>query len=363
MRSVGSARAAYAEHAAGMTAPLIVTADESLLDELLRLAAAAEATPEVAPDAGTALRSWLAAPLVLVGLDAAISLVRLAPPRRRGVHLVVGGPPPDDVFRTAVRLGAQDVVELPRSEAWLVEAFADLVDPSTARGLTVGVVGGCGGAGASVLAAALGQLAARHGPALLVDADPLGPGLDRMVGLEESAGLRWEALEQTTGRLSARSLREAVPRTGRLGVLTFGSRRPGPLQAFAVREALAAARRGHETVVVDLPRAGDPLVEEVVARCDRLVVVTTATVPAVAATARLVARLPGGVRTLVVRGKGLSGRDAGQATGLREVIEMPDQRGLDESIDLGLGPLRGRRGALARAADQVLEQSARRVAA
>ena len=37
-----------------MTAPLFVTADETLLDELLRLAAAAGSTPEVAHDAPAA---------------------------------------------------------------------------------------------------------------------------------------------------------------------------------------------------------------------------------------------------------------------------------------------------------------------
>ena len=35
---------------------------------------------------------------------------------------------------------------------------------------------------------------------------------------------------------------------------------------------------------------------------------------------------------------------------------MPDQRGLDEAIDLGAGPVRSRRGALARAARQVAER-------
>jgi secretion/DNA translocation related CpaE-like protein len=346
-----------------MTTPLIVTADESLLDELLPLAAAAGVTPEVAADAGVALRSWMAAPLVLVGLDAVGPIQRLAPPRRGNVHLVVGASPPDEVFRLAVGLGAEDVVELPRSDAWLAEAFADLVDPSGARGLTVGVVGGCGGAGASVFATALGQVAARDGATLLVDADPQGPGLDRLLGMEDSDGLRWEGLEQTTGRLGSRSLREAVPRAGPLGVLTFGVGRPASLQAFAVREALAAARRGHETVVVDLPRAGDALTEELVGRCDRLVVVTTATVPGVAASARVCARLPGGLRTLVVRGRGVPAREAGRATGIRDVVEMTDQRGLDEAIDVGLGPVRGRRGALARAAAQVLGGAHQRVAA
>lgn len=339
-----------------MTTPLLVTSDDGLLDELLRLAAAAGVTPEVAPDGGSALRSWLTAPLVLVGLDQAASLARLAPPRRADVHLVVGAAAPDDVFRTALRLGAQDVAELPRSGAWLVEALTDLADPARARGLTLGVIGGCGGAGASTFAGALGQVAARRGPALLVDADPRGSGLDRLLGVEGSPGTRWETLEQTTGRLSARSLRDAVPARDGLGVLTWAPGRAGPLQAFAAREALSAARRGHDTVVVDLPRAGDALTEELVSRCDRLVVVTRATVLGVAATARLCARLPGRARTVVVRGAGVPADEVARVTGVRTAVAMADQRRLDESVDLGLGPVRGRRGPLFRAASEVLAQ-------
>lgn len=50
--------------------PLIVTTDAELLDELVRLAAAAGVEPEVAPDAVAARRRWTAAPMVLVGTDA-----------------------------------------------------------------------------------------------------------------------------------------------------------------------------------------------------------------------------------------------------------------------------------------------------
>jgi len=91
-----------------------------------------------------------------------------------------------------------------------------------------------------------------------------------------------------------------------------------------------------------------------VSRCDRLVVVTNATVLGLAATARLCARLPGSARTLVVRGSGVPIAQVARATGVREVVSMTDQRRLDESVDLGLGPVRGRRGPLSRAAVEVL---------
>src|SRR3954447_3842386 len=128
-----------------MTAPLFVTADETLLDELVRLAAAAGTTPEVAHDVPAALRAWSQAPLVLVGEDLAPELARVAPPRRDAVFVGLTAPVPGRVFQVALALGAESVAELPRSEGWLVERLTDVVDSGPARGLTIGVVGGSGG--------------------------------------------------------------------------------------------------------------------------------------------------------------------------------------------------------------------------
>ncbi|MGI8645879.1 MAG: septum site-determining protein Ssd [Nocardioides sp.] len=338
-----------------MSAPLVVTADKFLLDELLRLAAAAGVTPAVCRSATEALAAWAAAPLVLVGADLAREVALVRPGRRDAAHLVAIGPVPHELFATALAVGAESVAELPQSEAWLVEALTDAGDRAPSLGRVVGVVGGSGGAGATTFACALGQVGARSGPAILVDLDPLGPGLDRVLGLEQHDGVRWDALQQTTGRLSARSLHDAVPRRSGLGVLTWPSGPPGTTQAFAVREAMSAARRGHDLVVADLPRAADPLVAEVIARCDLLLVLTVPTVTGVAAAARLAGRLRGATPTrLVLRGHGVTVREIERATLLRTAVAMPDQRGLAEAIDLGLGPVRSRRGPLARAAEEVL---------
>jgi secretion/DNA translocation related CpaE-like protein len=340
-----------------MTAPLVVTRDQTLCDELLRLAAAAGVTPVVCREPAEALARWVPAPLVLVGADVADELALLRPPRRDGAHLVVHGSDGQDLFGVALAVGVETVAALPRSEAWLVEALTDAGDRAPRRGLVVGVVGGSGGAGATTFACALAQVAARSGSVLLVDLDPLGPGLDRVLGLEQRDGVRWDALEQTTGRLSARSLHDAVPQRDGVGVLTWPPGSVATLQAFAVREALSAGQRGHDLVVVDLPRVVDGGVAEVVARCDQVVVLARPTVVGVSATARVAARLRGAIPTrLVVRGAGVSVREVEQATGLAGAVVMPDQRGLAEAIDLGLGPVRSRRGPLARAAGEVLDR-------
>ncbi|GAA2132003.1 septum site-determining protein Ssd [Nocardioides bigeumensis] len=340
-----------------MGTPLVVTTDPSLSDSVLRLAAAAGVGTEVCEGVAQALARWSAASVVLVGADLAPALAALRPPRRDAVHVLVRDTaPPSDLFGLALTLGAESVAELPRSEAWLVELLTDAGDHAPARGLTVGIVGGSGGAGATTFACALGQVASRSGHALVLDLDPHGPGLDRVLGLDLQEGIRWDALQQTTGRLSSRSLHDAVPRRAGLGVLTWAPGQVGSLQAFAAREAMSAARRGHDVVVVDLPRAADPVVDELVSRCDLLVVVTVPTITGVSSAARQVRRMRRlGPARLLVRGDGLPVGEIERATGVPGALWMRDQRRLAESIDLGLGPVRSSRGPLALAAAEVLD--------
>lgn len=345
--------------------PLVVSADDDLLAELLPLAAAADVAPTIARDPLTALVTWSRAPVVLVGADLAAAMVQAAPEPRARSYVVSGPRPPDRLFRTTLDLGAESVLELPTCAGWLVELLADLTEQQTDRARVIGVIGGTGGAGATTFACALGQWAARSGDAVVIDCDPQGPGLDRMLGLERCEGFRWDALCQTTGRLSARSLREALPRRGSLGVLSwYVDGRAQSLQAFAVREALSAARRGHRVVVVDLPRSPDPLVDEVAARCDELLVVTLGSVVGVAGAARMRARFadhaaPG----VVLRGEAFTADEVARAVGLPVRTQMRDQRALAVAVDLGLGPLRSLRGPLARAAARVLDLPAAGVAA
>ncbi|MCW2785117.1 MAG: septum site-determining protein [Marmoricola sp.] len=341
-------------------APLLVTADERLLAELSRLAAAAGVVPVVAADVGAALRAWAGTSTVLVGADLVAELARARPSRRPQVHVVGAGELTDDVFREAIGCGAESVVTLPASESWLVELLTDAADGGAAASVTVGVVGGAGGVGATVLACAVAQVCARRTGTLLLDADPLGAGVDRVLGLEAVGGVRWDGLVHATGRISARSLREALPSRDGLTLLTWPVDRVGDLPAFAVREALSAAGRGFPVVVVDVPRQAGAIATEVLSHCDRLVLVTTVTVPAVAAAARVARQLPSATTVAVLRGSaaGSVAPEIGRLLGLPVLATMPDQRGLDEAIGLGVGPLRSRRGPLARTARYVAEDLA-----
>ncbi len=147
--------------------------------------------------------------------------------------LVCAEPASKSLWERAVEIGAERVIELPGAESWLVSALADATEgPAPTTGRALAVVGGRGGAGASVFVAALGLTALRMSQsALLIDCDPLGGGLDLVLGAESEQGLRWPDMHLRAGRVAASSLHDALPSrtrgTTRLTVLS-GARKGRP---------------------------------------------------------------------------------------------------------------------------------------
>jgi secretion/DNA translocation related CpaE-like protein len=343
--------------------PLVVTADEASLDALLRLTAGAGATPDVAPDEVAARPFWSSAALVVVADDALASLAAGAPPRRPGVLVVTAAPGDVTVWQRAVTLGAERVLTLPADEALLIGRLADTVDERGGASFTAAVVGGCGGAGASTFAAGLGVAAAGLGMrALLLDGDPLGGGLDLVLGSESVPGVRWPDLMGTAGRVSALSLRDALPQVGALAVLSWDRGDLTSIPAGVMREVLAAGRRGHDVVLVDLPRRMDPAAEEALLQADTTYLVVPGEVRAVAAAGRVAAQLTAlAARVeLVVRGPGPAGLDGPLVSETLELplaAEMRPERGIGAALELGDGLWRRRRGPLARGCRAVLERA------
>lgn len=336
-------------------APVIVSADDHLVAELIRLAAAAGASPVSLREPGDALRHWTRASAVLVGSDVAADLVALSPPRRDRVHVVVGPGASESAYRDAVGCGAESVLELPGGAGRLVELLTDLGDGAAREATTVGVVGGAGGVGATVFASVLADACSARMPTVLLDADPLGAGVDEVLGLDAIEGIRWDAVLTATGRLGGRALRDALPTRDQLAVLAWPRDERPAVDQQAAREVLSAARRGFELVVLDLPRHPHLQTDELLPRCDQVLLVTTSTVPALAASARIARRLPAAATRLVLREApgGVDPAEAARFLGLPVAAVMGRQRRLDEAISLGLGPLRGRRGALGTAARTV----------
>jgi secretion/DNA translocation related CpaE-like protein len=346
---------------------LVLVDDDELLDDLLRLAAAAGCELERAPDVAAARLSWSGAPLVLLDESAAQSCARAGLPRRPRVVLVNRGEPTGGLWQHAVAVGAEHVIALPDGESWLVAALADAAEGPGRSGRVVAVVGGRGGAGASVLAAAIAVAAAADGErAMLVDCDPLGGGLDLLLGAEEAQGVRWPDLSLSEGRVPASSLRAALPapaifgsRNGGLTVLSCDRAGGGP-RPGAVTSVLDAGRRAGETVVCDVPRYPTDAALAALDAADLTVLVVPAEVRSCAAAARVlgVLRQRGGSVRLLVRGPapgGLTPRDVAAALGLPLLHAMRPQPGLAGALDKGAAPGR-RRGPLADAARAVLDE-------
>ncbi|MEO3752623.1 septum site-determining protein Ssd [Streptomyces sp. B6B3] len=344
---------------------LILTEDEALLDDLLRLCAAAGAEAEVLPGAPPDAERWARAPLVLVGDDRAAA--RPAPgqwPGRRPGVLLVGRDLDDHtVWERGVALGVEQVIHLPDDEPWLADRIADAVEGPERPALTVGVLGGCGGAGASTLACALAVRAARQGRrTTLIDADPLGGGLDVLLGGEREPGPRWPAFACAQGRLSAAALDESLPRPHGVSLLSWDRSGLVRLPADAMRSVLTAARRGGGVVVLDLPRAADDAVSEALAWLDLGLLVVPGELRPLAAARQVVGAAGSQVRDLRVvtrmpGGRGLAGAELARLLGLPLAGELPEEPGLPAAAERGDPPGRDSGGVLARFCDALLERA------
>jgi secretion/DNA translocation related CpaE-like protein len=343
--------------------PLAVLADEPLLDQAVQLAAVAGCVIDRAPDVVAARRRWSEAPLVLLDAAAVVACVDAGLPRRTGVVVLCAGEPPPELWQRALAIGAERVLSLPTGESWLLSAFADAIDrPAAVTGRVVALLGGRGGAGASVLAAAVALTALRSGGgALLIDGDPLGGGLDLLLGAEAQTGLRWPDLHLQGGRVPAHALRSALPGrtsgTARLSVVSCDRDGPGP-DPEAIAAVIEAGRRAGDTVVVDLPRHPTPAAEAALDRTDLAVLVIPAELRAGAAARPVAAavRDRGVPVRCVVRGpapSGLKAEDIAKTTETALLAAVRAEPGLPESIErTGLTPKP--RGPLTTAAQAIL---------
>ncbi|WP_222192540.1 septum site-determining protein Ssd [Modestobacter italicus] len=274
--------------------PLVVSTDPLLLDDLLRLLAAAGSTGELTSGGGPLRRAHRDAPLVLLGAEVLGSAAVRALPRRPGLLVVAVGDPGPEVWPAAVELGAERVVVLPRDETWLVERVAAAVRAPARPGWLAAVGSACGGAGASTLATALALTArARAGDdVLLVDGDGWGAGLDLLLGAERAPGLRWPELAGVSGRVAGPALAAALPEAAGVAVLAASREQPQPVGTEALLAVAAGARDSGCGVVVDLPAHSDGA-GELLAEADLSVLVVPARLRASAA-ARALVRGPDG---------------------------------------------------------------------
>lgn len=337
---------------------LAILADPHLREEIDRIAAAVGV--RVVHTAGrdaVSRKTWSAAAAVLLDEAAADCCGRAGLPRRTHVSVLTSTDADAATWAAAVAVGAERVLRMPTQEQALVGELAEAAEAAREDnrcGEAVAVIGGCGGAGASLLATALAQTA---GEALLLDLDPWGGGIDLLVGGESLPGLRWPDLALEGGRLNWSAMRQALPRHRAVSVLS-GTRRGYELEPGPVAAIVDAGRRGGVTVVCDLPRRLTEATHVALDSADLVVLVSRCDVRACAATATLrpvLSAINPNVG-LVVRGPapgGLRPAEVADIAGVPLLASMRAEPGL--AVRLEHAGLRlGRRSALATAARSVL---------
>lgn len=347
-----------------MARPLLITADDHLLDDLLRMAAAAGVEITHSRDAGCR-PAWRDAPTVLVDERVVGELLGARLGRREGVVVLARSAPEPSTWSACVALGVDRVLQMGRADAEIVAALADTVPGGPGDGQCLAVIGGCGGAGATVFSIALAATAAREGAdVVLVDADPIGAGIDALVGLDQHPGIRWTDLTAPEGRLDAGTLLRAVPTVptagARLPVLTYPPGPAAPVDAGVADVVLDGCARAGVLTVVDLPRHRPPVTDRVLERADLTVLVVPADVRACLTARRLVPAITetAGRCGVVVRGPspgGLSAREVADILDLPLWATVRASPAVARDAERGTVPQGGPRDPVTRAAHTVLD--------
>lgn len=159
-------------------------------------------------------------------------------------------------------------------------------------GTVIGVVGGCGGVGASTFAAVLAWVSR----AILIDLDGVGGGIDVLLGIEAVPGARWSGLRLDGGVLDPALLRDGLPRWGPVPVLAADV----AVNPHAREVVSAASRAG--PVVVDLPRVPSVIRDDAAALCSLIVAVVGRDVRSLVAAQSMLTSLPAVPVGLVLTG-------------------------------------------------------------
>jgi secretion/DNA translocation related CpaE-like protein len=337
----------------------VVSRNEELLDDLLRLLAAAGTEPEVATGGPALRRAYREASLVLVGADALSAGALRVLPRRPGVVVVAPDELPATAWAAAVEVGAERVAVLPRDEGWLLARAASAARSPVERGRLVAVGGSCGGAGASTVAAAVAQAAAPG--VVLVDVDAWGGGIDLLLGAERADGLRWPDLTGLRGRVAGDALLAALPEVGGVHVLAASRSVPGAVPDEALTAVLDAVRAGGWPAVLDVSRSGEgAATRSALADADLAVLVVPARLRAATA-ARLLVESPGSgwsSARLVVRtvSGGLARDDVADVVGRPVLAELTHDRSAVPRGERGEPPVDSPRSPLGRVARRILAE-------
>ena len=228
----------------------------------------------------------------------------------------------------------------------------------------IGVVGGSGGVGVSVLTAAIAVRATRAGlRTACLDGDRLGGGLDVTLGIEQERGVRWPDLAGARGRIDGPELLRRLPAVDGVAVLSFDRARDVRLTAEIVHEVLNALSVAADLVVVDLPRPDHEVFGALAPSVDAMVLLAGSGICDLAGASAIAEHL---IRVcpnvwLCLR---TSGRGSHFADTVAGALDLPllavirEEPSLAADLLHGIPPGNSAKGALAAAADTVLARCA-----
>lgn len=224
----------------------------------------------------------------------------------------------------------------------------------------IGVAGGSGGVGASVLTAAIAVRAARAGlRPVALDGDRLGGGLDVTLGIEQERGVRWPDLAGARGRIDGPQLLRRLPSADGVPVLSFDRARDVSLISEMAGEVLLALSLASDVVVVDLPRPDHEIFAALAPSLDSIVLLAGSGIRdlagASAVAGHLIQACPDVWLCLRTSGRGshLADTVAG-ALDLPLLAVVREEPSLAADVLHGIPPGSSARGALAAVADLVL---------
>ncbi|AKS12567.1 septum site-determining protein Ssd [Corynebacterium pseudotuberculosis] len=191
-------------------------------------------------------------------------------------------------WKLAMACHAEAAYVVPAQAPELLKSLGRDDDPPPAEGIVIAVMGAVGGTGTSTLASAI---ALNCENAVLIDADPSSGGVDLLLGIEESPGMRWNDLALRQGDVRSNDLIAAFPKTSQgLPVLTVARGNDAHTIDDATLNAVIRSLRGHTSVVVDLLRETS-IADSALDAADCVVLCIPAEIRAVAAAERLVQQM------------------------------------------------------------------------
>lgn len=337
---------------------LLVTTDLRLINNTKTLVDSLGFDVRVAESPLIARDLWEGAAFVLVGSDLAGKCLENLVPRRSRLIVVhtksetgLGIAPESDsernIWRHAVALGAENVLELPTANFWLTEVLSEVAIPGPVERISstnvISVVAGSGGVGSSTFAAILATEAVTRGmSAVVIDLDQFGGGIDLILGAEEIPGTRWCDIDPGSGRISADTLAAALPRANGVAFLSQSRSCTGDLSVETVAAVIDAARRAFDLVVLDLPREHSECNQLLIGQSVVTCVITRNHVRSIAASIAVSqwgGKFGSNVHfVLISDSKGLSLPDVSAALGCQDLTEIAFMPAMTTRADEGDPP-------------------------